>query len=189
MAGCAPRERLTFVGDSITAAGPWQAAYPQWVVNNQGVPSDQARDLLTRLEEVKATRADLYLVMVGINDLRSGVAVEEVAARIGEVRQRLLSSASPPPRVVVLSTLQCRPVPELPTAGPVNGCTPAVRAAVEELNRRIGAQTPREAFLDLNAGMAPDGLLGRAYTEDGIHLTGEGYRRWQELLNPLLRGP
>lgn len=179
--GCVPSQRLTFVGDSITAAGPWQAAYPHRVVSNQGVPGDRASDVLTRLEQVKATRADLYLVMVGINDIRSGVPVEQVAAQIGEIRQRLLQGAFPLPRVVVLSTLRCRPTP-------MNGCTEAVQEAVAELNRRLAAQAPRGAFLDLNPGMAPDGLLAKAYTEDGIHLTVAGYRRWQELLAPLVIG-
>jgi len=182
VAGCLPRQRLTFVGDSITAAGPWQAAYPQWEVSNQGVPGDRASDVLARLEDVKATRADLYLVMVGINDLHTGMPVKQVAAQIGEIRQRLLDRASPPPRVVVLSTLQCRPMP-------MNHCTASTRAAVSELNGLLEAQTPKGHFLDLNPGMAPDGVLAKAYTKDGIHLTETGYRRWQGLMHPLLTGP
>jgi lysophospholipase L1-like esterase len=184
--GCSPRERVTFVGDSITAEGSWKEAFPHLQVSNQGVPGDRAIDVLARLQEVGATEARLYLLMVGINDLRRGIPPEEVAGHIGEIRQRLLESASPPPRVVVLSTLQCRPLPANRTG---NGCSEAVRAKVELLNRDLRRQTPQDDFLDLNAQMSPGGLLDRAYTGDGIHLTAAGYRRWRTLLAPLLSRP
>lgn len=185
VSGCAPQKRVTFVGDSITAAGHWQEAFPHLQVSNQGVPGAEASHGLARLPEVKATRARLYLLMLGINDLRSGQPPGRVAAQIGAIRQGLLESASPPPKVVILSTLQCRPVP---AAQPANGCTARVRAGVGQLNRSLQQHTPQGEFLDLNPGLSPGGELAGAYSLDGIHLTEAGYRRWQELLRPLLEG-
>lgn len=185
LAGCERKQRVSFVGDSITAAGRWQEAFPQLLTHNLGVPGDQAPDVLARLKEVKATRANLYVVMVGINDLRAGVPPGTVAAQIGEIRKRLRNSSFPHPQVVVLSTLQCSP---MPGGQADNGCTPSVRAAVEQLNRTLQQQAPRE-FLDLNATMSPGGQLSRIYSEDGIHLSEAGQKRWQQLLKPLLREP
>lgn len=185
LGGCAPQAHLTFVGDSITAGGSWQDAFPHLRVHNHGVPGDQASDVLARLEEVRATRARVYVLMLGINDLRSGQPPDRVAAQMGEIRQALQKSASPPARVVVVSTLQCRPEP---AADPLNGCTAKVRAQVERLNQILRRQTPEEDFLDLNPAMSPGGLLSSAYTRDGIHLSAAGYRQWEALLRPKLRG-
>lgn len=185
LTSCVPRQRVTFVGDSITASGPWQEAYPHLQVSNQGVPGNQAADVLARLDQVTATRAHLYLLMVGINDLRSGQPPGRVAALIGEIRQRLLKSASPPPRVVVLATLPCRPVP---VAQPINGCTANVRAGVEQLNHSLRQQTPKGEFLDLTPTLGPQGVLEADFSLDGIHLTDAGYKRWQERLTPWLKG-
>ena len=88
-------------------------------------------------------------------------------------------------RVVVLSTLQCRPVPP---SQPLNGCTSVVRAGVARLNQMLRQQLPPGAFLDLNPVMSPGGRLRGDLSVDGIHLNGAGYGEWNALLAPLLQG-
>jgi hexosaminidase len=43
-------------------------------------------------------------------------------------------------------------------------------------------------FIDLHSRFVDaDGYLDPRYTNDGLHLTGEGYRLWRELLIPYVR--
>ena len=84
-------------------------------------------------------------------------------------------------RLVVLSVLPMRDV------GRGVGVT---NAQVDALNRSVAASCDRHRadFVDLRPALTDDtGALGSAFTRDGVHLTGEGYARWAEVLKKTLR--
>ena len=43
-------------------------------------------------------------------------------------------------------------------------------------------------YLDVHSGLSENGELAKKFTYDGIHLTEEGYRIWEQQLNSLLEG-
>jgi lysophospholipase L1-like esterase len=132
--------------------------------------------MLLRLDEVIERKPRIVAVMVGINDLRSGVPVDLVAARIEKILTKLKAANVQP---VMQSTLL--------TAEQLG--EPTTNVAIAALNRTMSQWCTSQdiPFLNLNASLAPEGTLDPKITFDGIHLTDAGYLRWRDALDPLLR--
>ena len=116
---------VTFVGDSLTAQGDWQAAFPDRVVHNQGVSGYTSFQLMVRLPEIRRTGARTYLVMVGINDIVWGYDPGRIAGRIQWLRTGLQIGTGA--RVIVQSTIPCARF----------RCGPEGLRRVAELNQRL----------------------------------------------------
>jgi len=162
--------RVTFLGDSITAAGAWQRRFPDVSITNAGHPGDTTLDLLARLGPVRESRPQLVLLMVGINDLQRGARERAVAERISLIRQQLANQGRV--RVIQQSTLSCE----------ASRCGAAMVARVRRLNRLLRAGVAAEDFLDVDAVLSDATGLRPAYSLDGLHLTPAAYNRWQDLL-------
>lgn len=170
------RAEVAFVGDSLTAGGEWEQAFPRLRVVNLGVGGDTSRDLLARLPALRAAGARTYVVMVGINDIRRGAPAPAVAARIERLRLALGRDGA---RVLIQSTIPCER----------SRCGGEAVDRVEALNRRLRRQTPAGDFIDLRPAFGGRDGLPAAYSVDGVHLSPAGYRRWEELLAPRLPAP
>lgn len=164
---------VTFVGDSLTAQGDWQAAFPDRVVFNQGISGDTSFQLMARLPEIRRTGAGTYLVMVGINDIVWGYDPGRIAARIQWLRTGLQIGTGA--RVIIQSTIPCARF----------RCGADGVRRVAELNERLARRTPPRDFVDLTPVMADGDGLRRAYTVDGVHLNAAGYARWVARLREL----
>ncbi|MBM5821459.1 MAG: lysophospholipase [Cyanobacteria bacterium K_Offshore_surface_m2_011] len=164
---------VTFVGDSLTAQGDWQAAFPDRVVFNQGISGDTSFQLMARLPQIRRTDAGTYLVMVGINDIVWGYDPGRIAARIQWLRTGLQIGTGA--RVIIQSTIPCASF----------RCGADGVRRVAELNELLARQTPPRDFVDLTPVMADGDGLRRAYTVDGVHLNAAGYARWVARLREL----
>lgn len=171
--GTPRRLPVTFVGDSLTAQGDWQAAFPDRVVFNQGVSGDTSFQLMARLPAIRRTGAGTYLVMVGINDIVWGYDPGRIAGRIQWLRTGLRIGTGA--RVIIQSTIPCARF----------RCGDDGVRRVAELNALIARQTPAADFVDLTSVMADGDGLRRAYTVDGVHLNAAGYARWVARLREL----
>ena len=167
----AERGDVVMIGDSITASGDWKSLLPGRKIVNQGVPSFTTKSALSRVRLASATKASRAFVMLGVNDLRQGAAVDEVFSRYSALIDALASSV---PSVVVQSTLLTSDF--------------VLNRAISELNRRLAerCQAGSCLFVDLNKTLAPDGLLGREFTTDGIHLTPAAYFLWAQRLHGIV---
>jgi len=165
--------RVLMLGDSLTEGGDWSAIEP--IVGptvNQGVTGDTTAGILRRVDLAISTKAQTVAVMAGINDLYRGEPVERVFDRY----QQLIEKLRAPGRcIIVQSTLLTR------RGEPLNN-------SVRALNRDLAAicDGSRCRFLDLNAVLAPEGVLQPEFTVDGIHLAKRGYDLWRALLVPVL---
>jgi lysophospholipase L1-like esterase len=164
---------VTFVGDSLTAQGDWQAAFPDRVVFNQGISGDTSFQLMARLPQIRRTGAGTYLVMVGINDIVWGYDPGRIAGRIQWLRTGLQIGTGA--RVIIQSTIPCARF----------RCGADGVRRVAELNALLAGQTPPRDFVDLTPVMADGDGLRRAYTVDGVHLNAAGYARWVARLREL----
>lgn len=169
----AARNDLIFVGDSITAAGPWEAAFPNRRVFNAAVPGFTTVDLLGQLPSLRRAQPHTYVLMAGINDLRQGARAESVAQRLALMRQQL---ATPGQRLIQVSTLPCQ----------IRSCGAAALEQVDHLNRLLRRQTPGADFLDLTPDFLDAQGLRPAFSSDGLHLNSAGYGQWLRRLRPML---
>lgn len=172
---CWPMKRaedpVTFIGDSITFANNWQAAFPERIVFNQGIPGDTTYNIALRVGAIQSTGAKTYIMMMGINDVWGNkFAAPGTADRILMIRDYLRSATGA--RVVVQSTLACTR----------SFCGSESLNKVNELNRLLKARVPKEDFLDINTVLSDRNGLKSIYTYDGIHLNADGYSIWQRKL-------
>ena len=165
------RGEYVFLGDSITHGGLWSEMFPTTPVKGRGVGGDTTSDLLERLGAVTRGQPARLYIMIGTNDLTLGVERQQTLANYREILERVRRE-SPATEIYVQSVL--------PRAV-------EYRDRIVELNRDIEslALSRGAHFIDLYAAfLGPDGSIRNDYRNDELHLTGLGYRRWQQELLP-----
>lgn len=163
---------IVMAGDSITEMGDWPSIFPGVSIANRGIGWDNTAGLLARLDTINSTGAETAFVMIGTNDFIASTDVAATAARY----ERILAGLDAP-RIVVQSTLFVGE--RLQQRNPL----------IAELNSRIAASCaadPRCSFVDLNSRLSLDGRLADRFSVDGVHLNGDGYRQWAQVIRPLM---
>jgi len=168
--------RVVMLGDSLTDRGEWHELLAEPSVANRGIAGDTIRGATARVPTLASLDPAIVGVMLGINDLLGG---RSVAACVQDYRELLaaLERAVPRARIVVQSVLPVRP----PATPPV--------ATIAALNRELRGLCEAHGctYVDVHAALTgPDGLLAPELTRDGVHLTGEGYVRWRDVVRPHL---
>lgn len=165
------RGELVLLGDSITAGRRWNAAPGCPAPLNLGVSGATSGDLLGNLDLVARAGARRALLMIGINDLRHGVPLEQLLANYRAVLAGLEKNGVTP---TLQSTLRVTPP---------HRDHRAINRQVDELNRQLRAWARQHGwrYLPVQAAIGP-----RGYRGDGLHLNAEGYGAWQRLIDPLL---
>jgi lysophospholipase L1-like esterase len=167
---------IVFLGDSITEGGAWQEMFPNASVRNRGIGGDTSDGVLTRVHQISSGKPAQVFLMIGSNDLDVADRSEsEIVANIVEIVEKL-KSASPKPMVYVQSVLPREK---------------DFRVRVESLNIAIKTAIAGNAvwinlhqlFLDKS-----DGAILNEFSNDKLHLTGEGYMVWREAIMGSIAG-
>ena len=175
------------LGDSLTAGymSPGFTGYPRYspytvaletmlrrryagsaidvAVENMGVNGDTAAGMRERLQSVASLAPEVVVIWAGINDLYTGRALEEVIKGIIELVQ-LVKQIDAAPVVCGMA----------PVAGSphFNQRIRRVNAAVEGLLKEMDV-----IFVDLYGALScGEGRLRGEYSDDGVHLSVDGYR-------------
>lgn len=166
-------DTVVFFGDSITEGGEWHELFPDRSVRNRGITEETSADLVDRLDTVVSGRPRQLFIQVGINDMVFGGSDEEFLANYRTMLERCRTE-TPETQVIVQSIL--------PASGELGDRIAGVNARLERL-----AEEFEVTFVDLTDAFAgPDGAMPSEVSPDDIHLTGEGYRRWQVELAPYI---
>lgn len=174
-----PRHAVVMIGDSLTDGAEWAELFPGQDIANRGIDSDTSDGVLARLDDIVAAKPRQAFVMIGINDFADGGReVDAVFATYRAIVSRLERAGV---RVVVQSTLPCNEA-----KGRWKSCA-AINGKIAQLNARLATlASARVAFVDLRPALAAGAELNGELTFDGVHLNGEGYRRWQHAIAPLM---
>ncbi|MBO4965286.1 MAG: sialate O-acetylesterase [Muribaculaceae bacterium] len=173
---------IIFLGNSITDGGEWQELFQMENVKNRGISSDVIDGVQARLEQVTSGHPQKIFLLIGINDVSHHLGVEKIAAKyeklVKEIRRR-----TPDTRLYIQSIM------------PINNDFARYKnlkgeeKTVTELNKRIKKIAERNGaeYIDLWPALADaSGKLKREYTNDGLHLTGDGYKAWIKLIGPIV---
>jgi lysophospholipase L1-like esterase len=166
---------VVMLGDSITDGGRWEEIFPAISIKNRGIPGDTTTGVLARMEHIVAAKPAAVFLKIGTNDLTHG---PERAASYQQYRQIIttIQSASPTTDIYVQSLLPRA----VEYREEVEAYNDEIRALADELN---------VTYIDLYPSfLAEDGSLRDELTRDEVHLTGEGYKLWQSLLEPSMSG-
>jgi lysophospholipase L1-like esterase len=170
---------VVFAGDSLIHYGPWSEFYSD--IHNRGIPGETSALLLGRLGEITLGKPRKLILLTGANDFAQRVPTRQLVRNYRSILEKVRAD-SPETEVTVIWMLPIDP--SLP-GGPRHD-----NPAILEGNRQLEALTrdfPKVRFLDLTSRLADDsGKLRREFTEDGLHLTIDGYLALREALQALM---
>lgn len=178
---------LVFIGDSITQGweGPGKAVWEQFYGSrkalNLGFGGDRTEHVIWRLEhnQLGPNKPKVAVLMIGTNNTGHQMQdPEEVAEGVERILE-LLAEKSASTKVLLLGVFP-------------RGQSPWDEKRINNvgINQRIRrlADAERVHFLDPgDAFLEADGTLNKEIMPDFLHLSTEGYRRWAEAIEPVLK--
>ncbi|MCD8173688.1 MAG: GDSL-type esterase/lipase family protein [Alistipes sp.] len=174
---------IVMAGNSITDGGEWAEFFPGVSIKNRGISADRTYHVLDRLDPIIAGKPRMIFLMIGTNDLGAGFSPGFTAGNIGKIIDRILTE-SPGTRLYVQTIF---PVNDAFGQAHRHVNRDAEIVETNELIKAICAEKGVEV-IDMWTALADgNGKLNAAYTNDGLHLTGDGYLRWVEVLKPYIQ--
>lgn len=168
-----PNYPIVMLGDSITEQGNWNELLNRNNILNRGISGDTTTGVLQRMEYL-GSEPKICFLMIGINDLASQETIENIFNNYLKIVTILQSKNITP---IIQSTLLTNNQPDIDNE------------KVNLLNKKIKefCKTKNINFIDLNKKLAPNGVLLKEYTTDGIHLNTQAYVVWKNELSTYIK--
>lgn len=169
---------IIFLGDSITDIAEWADLLKNGKVKNRGISGDNTFGVLNRLDEVISRKPSKLFIMIGINDIAANIPDSVIMQNYATIIKRV-KAASPDTKVYIQSILPANNLfSEFQRHQRKETHVNAVNSYLQQL-----AREQQCTYVDLYQVMQDsDGRLNKQYTNDGLHLTGEGYMMWKKVL-------
>lgn len=165
--------KIMMLGDSIIESGHWNELLQRSDIINRGLSGDTTIGIIHRLDNINPG-IEKTLIMIGINDISRGKEADEIFTSYRQMLSILKKKNITP---IIHSTLY------------VGANNPwFYNTKVTELNRLLAeyAMHHNILYIDINKVLAPEGFLDDRYSEDGLHLNGDGYRQWARVIEQSL---
>ena len=174
---------IVFLGNSITNGGEWMELLGSTNMKNRGISGDVTLGVYDRLSPIISGEPDKIFLLIGINDLSRNISEDTIVMNIGMILDKI-KLESPLTRVYLQSIM-----PVNDHFGMFEGATKKW-AVIKPLNERLKslAESKNAVYVDLFADLVEPGTekLNPEYTNDGLHLLGDGYVKWVEIIKPYL---
>lgn len=175
---------IIFLGDSITDGCNWTELFSDVRIKNRGISGDVTSGILTRLDEVVESKPAKIFLMIGINDLASGITSEQVVNNIKMIVQSI-HKESPRTKIYLEGIL---PVNSDYSDFPYHNTKTQDILVVNRVLKRLAGEY-EATYIDLHSRFSVEGnKLNPEFTNDGLHLTGAGYMAWKEEVTPYVLG-
>ena len=166
---------VVFFGDSETAGGNFQKAFPEVNSINLGYIGEDVKGMLRRVAAIKVVKPKKVFLMAGINGLQqqSLSDFEYWYAALVDAIQREVPEAE-----LYIESI-------LPVTGYSDYCdNEKIRDANAILQRM--AEERGLTYVDIYGAYAKDGALPNAMSYDGLHMTEEAYDLWYETIREVI---
>ena len=145
---------------------------------NRGFSGDVTDGVLDRLEEVIESKPSAIFIMIGVNDLARGRSVDYIVSNYRQILEKIVSD-SKDSKIYIQSVL------------PVNdefqkfknhvNKTKQILSVNKNLKRLSNQYSAK--YIDLFQLFAMENnKLNPKYSNDGLHLTGDGYLLWKSIV-------
>jgi lysophospholipase L1-like esterase len=170
---------IVMLGDSITEGAAWNELLGIADIANRGIGGDTTEGILKRLPDIYGLNPEMCFIMIGINDIGKGISVETITQNIEKIITGLESNGI---KVIVQSTLF------VAKNGNFTLNWDKMNKKVEQLNMWLEkyCDNKKIVFVDINKTLVIGNTLNTEYTYDGTHLLGNGYKKWAELIEPII---
>lgn len=175
---------IVFIGNSITNGAEWSELFDNKNIKNRGISGDICMGLYDRMDIItKGMPAKIFL-LIGVNDIGRGASSDSVVVGINRIIDKIQYD-SPTTEIYLQSIL------------PLNDCFDMFNghtkrwSEIKPLNKRLEELTKTKkqvTYIDLYSKFVEPGTekLNPLFTNDGLHLMGEGYMKWVEIISPYI---
>lgn len=173
---------IVFVGNSLTQICEWHELFGNPKIKNRGIIGDVVQGIRDRIDCVVNGHPRKIFLLCGTNDVSHNLTADSIATALGNLIDYIRVS-SPQSKLYVQSLL-----PVNDTFGRYKAMT-GKNPVILDINRRLAAMAKDKGFtwIDAHSIFADgEGNLDRRYTNDGLHVMGDGYLRWRDLLLPYI---
>lgn len=176
---------IVFLGNSITDGCEWAELFDNRHIKNRGINGDRSYWLLDRLDPIVEGHPKKLFLMIGTNDLATGSKPEEVAENVARLLDRF-AAESPWTKIYVQSILPVNNV-DIRTGNSHLERNPEITAA-NALLEALCQGRKNVLYVDVHSALVDEnGCLDKRYTNDGLHLMGEGYLVWKGVIEKYVR--
>lgn len=170
--------KIYFIGDSDIEAFELNEFFHNGEVRNRGIWGDMSGNVIKRLDNVFKRRPKSIFLMIGQNDICSGINNDKIVANVDQFIQ-LSKSNLPNVKLYLIS--------EIPTNQPILHSKEKAIYRISQLNAdyKSLAKKYNVTYIDVYKNFIRGKELNKAYYfEDGAHLNGKGYMLFARLLKP-----
>lgn len=172
---------IVFLGNSITNGAEWHELFKNPNIKNRGISGDVCQGVYDRLETITRGKPNKVFLMIGVNDISRGTEIDSIALGIEKIINKIKID-SPTTKIYVQSLL-----PLSDELGMFRGHTKRY-LEISLLNKKIEEIARRECltYIDLYSSFVIPNTekMDLQYSNDGLHLLGQGYLKWVEILRP-----
>lgn len=175
---------IVFVGNSITDGAELQELFGMSNIKNRGITSDVISGVEKRIATTLQNHPAKVFLLIGANDISHNLTVEQIAAKYENLVKKM-KTLSPDTEFYLQGIM------------PINNDFKRYKTMVGKekvipaLNKRINEIADRYdcTYISLTEALQDPktGKLKREYTNDGLHLTGAGYKAWIKVLEPYIK--
>ncbi|MDJ0730957.1 MAG: GDSL-type esterase/lipase family protein [Crocosphaera sp.] len=166
------QQDIFLVGDSLTDQGNWKQLLNQTNLKNRGISGDTTAGVLNRIDEISDAQPQKIFIMIGVNDLwNENRTVDQIIVNYKEILTTLQAQI-PETQIYIQSLL------------PINNRDYPIKIDnqdIIEVNQKLQALATQfnDEYLDIYSHFVDESKqLKTTYTNDGVHLTTEGYQQW-----------
>jgi lysophospholipase L1-like esterase len=173
------QNKIIMLGNSITAEAEWAELLENPDILNRGIIGDGTGDILNRLDAVIAMQPRQIFLLIGVNDLlylplsKTIENYENIVARIRK--------GTPQTELILESVLPIHN--DLRRNGMRNEDIVALNQKIKDI-----ADRNQLIFIDLHVQFKnTEGGLRQEFSMDGIHLNGDGYLLFKDIIKPFVK--
>ncbi len=170
-------DEIIFLGDSLTDLCEWSEFFRNARLKNRGICGDTTEGILNRINNIVESKPQKIFLMIGINDLSQGRKVGDVLNSY-KLILKTLQEQTPKTKVFIQSLLPVNTQSFPNRNSELSEKVIKVNATLKQLAKEFSFQyiDLYSSFLDSNH------QLDAQYTSDGVHLNGQGYLIWKEII-------
>ncbi|MDE6266178.1 MAG: sialate O-acetylesterase [Muribaculaceae bacterium] len=169
---------IVFLGNSLTHGCEWHELFGMPNIKNRGINGDIVEGIRLRIAPIlKGQPAKLFLLS-GVNDVSHNLTADSIAGAIGNLID-IIRTESPRTKVYVQSLL------------PINNSFGRYKAVIgkeqviRDINALLEPMVKEKGCTWINSYpmfVDGEGNLDSRFTNDGLHLMGNGYLHWRDIL-------
>jgi lysophospholipase L1-like esterase len=165
---------IIFLGDSLTDLCEWSEFFRNNRIKNRGICGDTTDGILNRITNIVESQPQKIFIMISINDLNQGRDVESIFGNYKQILE-VFKNQIPATEIYIQSVL---PVTKRFNEAEINEKIVQLNAKLKDLAKEFSVQ-----YIDLfSYFLDKNNQLDARYTLDGVHLNGEGYLLWKQVI-------